>query len=598
MINFFKSLQIVLSSDDLIKIYILSFLMICVAAVEVFGLILLSFLIVNINNLETSFMELAIFNSLLEKNNFLNANLSLVLALFIIAYAALTSIVVFYTLKYVTISSQVIGSKIKLNLINTFLDYDWSEALKTKNSENISRILNDGNELGTLINFLLHLFCKLVIALMIISLLVIYDPLLTMIVSFSLITTYLVIFFYFRPLVDTLSNEASLAKDKTVQIISNLFGSMKEIIIYDNKKDILDSFVIANKQHAFAMGENYFLAQAPRSLIDTMLIILLAASSILINYMSLNTLEFFTSFAIFGIAALKLLPAFQNIFNFTHEINMRMPYLKNTVEIFSNHRKNIQVTENKLKNITKIEKIEYKNVSFRYQDTTQDAVSNINLSIQKGEKVAIIGPSGAGKSTLIDILLGLLSPHSGIVYIDGIDLKEIDKQNYRSLFSYVPQKLYLLEDSIKKNILFGMDDVIEKNDLNEAIKMSHVSDFIEDLPEKLDTIITDINTSFSGGQKQCIGMARAFCRKRGILILDESTNAMDADLEDIIFNNIDQSSFETVILITHKPSLLKRVDKIIIMNNKAIESIGTFDELLAENIFIQQMTKSANVRIE
>jgi len=143
-----------------------------------------------------------------------------------------------------------------------------------------------------------------------------------------------------------------------------------------------------------------------------------------------------------------------------------------------------------------------------------------------------------------------------------------------------------------------MDDVIEKNDLNEAIKMSHVSDFIEDLPEKLDTIITDINTSFSGGQKQCIGMARAFCRKRGILILDESTNAMDADLEDIIFNNIDQSSFETVILITHKPSLLKRVDKIIIMNNKAIESIGTFDELLAENIFIQQMTKSANVRIE
>ena len=93
-------------------------------------------------------------------------------------------------------------------------------------------------------------------------------------------------------------------------------------------------------------------------------------------------------------------------------------------------------------------------------------------------------------------------------------------------------------------------------------------------------------------------MARAFCRKRGILILDESTNAMDADLEDIIFTNIDQSAFETVILITHKPSLLKRVDKIIVMNNRVIESIGTFEELLAENAFLQQMTKSANVRIE
>jgi ATP-binding cassette, subfamily B, bacterial PglK len=598
MINFFKSLQTVLSSDDLIKVYILSFLMICVAAIEVFGLILLSFLIVNINNLESSFMELVVFNSLLEKNNFFNENLFLVLALFIITYAAVTSIAIFYTLKYVTISSQVIGSKIKLNLINTFLDYDWSEVLNTKNSENISRILNDGNELGTLINFLLHLFCKLVIAIMIISILVVYDPLLTMIVSFSLTITYLAIFFYFRPLVDTLSNQASLAKDKTVQIISNLFGSMKEIIIYGNQKDILESFVIANKQHAYAMGENYFLAQAPRSLIDTMLIILLATSSILINYMSLNTLEFFASFAVFGIAALKLLPAFQNIFNFTHEINMRMPYLKNTVEIFSNHRNNNHPSKNEFKKITKIEKIEYKNVSFKYQNSSQDAISNINLSIQEGDKVAIIGPSGAGKSTLIDILLGLLTPHSGHVNVNNINLKEIDKQNYRSLFSYVPQKLYLLEDSVKKNILFGMDNVIENNDLHEAIEMSQVTNFVESLPEKLDTIIADGNASFSGGQKQCIGMARAFCRKRGILILDESTNAMDADLEDIIFTNIDQSTFKTVILITHKPSLLKRVDKIIVMNNKVIESVGTFQELLVENLFLQQMAQSANVKIE
>jgi ABC-type multidrug transport system fused ATPase/permease subunit len=364
MISFFKSLKIVLSKNDLTKIYFLSLIMTLVAAAEVFSLILLSFLIVNINNLDTSLLSFEIFNSLIQKYDFLNENLYQVVALVIIFYAAITSILIFYTLKYVTIASQVIGSKIKLNLIQKFLEFEWSSLINMRNSENMSRIINDGNELGTLINFLLHLFCKLVIAIMIVGMLAAYNLLITIFISLTLISTYLIIFFYFRPLVDDLSNKASSAKDKTVQIISNLFGSMKEIIIYGNQRDIINSFITVNDQHAYAMGENYFLAQAPRTLIDTMLIVLLASASILINSMSLNSIEFFSSFAVFGIAALKLLPALQNIFNFTHEINMRMPYLTNMVNIFSDDGLHDLPLNGMLKEIDDIEKIECKNVSF------------------------------------------------------------------------------------------------------------------------------------------------------------------------------------------------------------------------------------------
>ena len=522
----------------------------------------------------------------------------MVVALVIISYAIISSILIFYTLKHVTIASQVIGSKIKLNLIKKFLAFEWSSVLNTSNSENISRIINDGNELGTLINFLLHLFCKLVIAIMIVSMLAVYNLILTLFISLALISTYLIIFFYFRPLVDELSKKASSAKDKTVQIISNLFGSIKEIIIYGNQKDILDSFITVNEQHAYAMGENYFLAQAPRTLIDTMLIILLASASILINSMSLNSIEFFTSFAVFGIAALKLLPAFQNIFNFTHEINMRMPYLTNTVKIFSDDGLHVSPSKSHLKVINNIEKIEFKNVTFRYQNSHQDALININLSIQKGEKIAIIGPSGAGKSTLIDILLGLLNPNSGSININDINLEEINKDNYRSLFSYVPQKLYLLEDSLKRNILFGMDPQSKSIDLDEAIEMSQITKLINSLPNGLETLIADGNANFSGGQKQCVGIARALIRKRNMLILDESTNAMDADLEDIIFANIKKSTFKTVVLITHKPRLLRQVDKIIVMKDRSIELVGTFDELLEQNAFVQQMSQSSNIQVE
>lgn len=386
MISFFKSLKIVLSKNDLTKIYFLSLIMTLVAAAEVFGLILLSFLIININNLDTSLLSFEIFNSLIQKYDFLNENLYQVVALVIIFYAAIISILIFYTLKYVTIAGQVIGSKIKLNLIHKFLEFEWSSLINMRNSENMSRIINDGNELGTLINFLLHLFCKLVIAIMIVGMLAAYNLLLTIFISLTLISTYLIIFFYFRPLVDDLSNKASSAKDKTVQIISNLFGSMKEIIIYGNQRDIINSFITVNDQHAYAMGENYFLAQAPRTLIDTMLIILLASASILINSMSLNAIEFFSSFAVFGIAALKLLPALQNIFNFTHEINMRMPYLTNTVNIFSDDGLHDLPLNGMLKEIDDIKKIECKDVTFRYQNSHQDALKEINLSINKGEK--------------------------------------------------------------------------------------------------------------------------------------------------------------------------------------------------------------------
>jgi ABC-type multidrug transport system fused ATPase/permease subunit len=398
MLNFFNSLKIILSKNDISKIYFLSLIMMGVAAAEVFGLILLSFLVVNINNLENTLQSFEIFNSVIQNYDFLNEKLYLIAALVIIFYAAISSIVIFYTLRHVTISSQVIGSKIKFNLVNKFLEFEWSSVINTRNSENISRIINDGNELGTLINFLLHLFCKLVIAIMIVSMLSVYNFLLTIFISSTLILTYLIIFFYFRPLVDDLSNKTSSAKDKTIQIISNLFGSMKEIIIYGNQKEILDSFITVNDQHAEALGENYFLAQAPRTLIDTMLIILLASASILINSMSLNSIEFFTSFAVFGIAALKLLPAFQNIFNFTHEINMRMPYLENTVKIFSDDGLHFRPFKTVLKEIDDIKKVECKNVTFRYQNSHQDALKKINLSIQKGEKNSNHWPKWCGEN--------------------------------------------------------------------------------------------------------------------------------------------------------------------------------------------------------
>ena len=591
----FSSLKFILSQHDLRTIYVMSLLLVCVSALEVFGLILISFLIVNLGSMDSSFFEIGFIEYLVSTFSLTRSFSQILFPILIVLYAITSSVIIFYTLKYVTVKSQVIGSTIKLNLTRIFLYFEWSQFLESKNSENLSRILNDGSELGTLINFLLHLFSRLILAIMIITLLGIFNPLLTILISLILSATYIFIFYYFKSSVSLLSYEAAAAKDKTVNIISNLFGSMKEIIVYGNQQKVLLSFNETNMKHAQAMGENYFLAQVPRFLIDSLLIILLVMIAVIVNSMSLNSNEFFTTFAIFGIASLKLLPAFQNIFNLSHEINMRLPHLFNARIIFEKEKSTSDPYAGNLSSAEKIQKIQFENISFSYLNASRPAINSINLSINNGENIAIIGPSGSGKSTVIDLLLGLLEPDSGTIYVNNKNINNINKQQYRSNYSYVPQKVYLIEDTLRENILFGSDERPDSDfEISKILDLVSISPILNQLPEGIDTVISDNIISFSGGQKQCIGVGRAFYKKADILILDEATNAMDIDLEKKILNNIPKANFTTNIFITHKPNLLKIVDKIIIFDQGSISDIGTYEELLKRNIFLQQMLSEAN----
>jgi len=594
MIAFFSALKSILAPQDLKSIYAMSFLLVCVSALEVFGLVLISFLIVNLGSMDSSFFEIDLIRSLVSIFSISESSFQIIFSLLIILYAIASSIIVFFTLKYVTITSQVIGSKIKLNLTRIFLYFEWREVLESRNSENLSRILNDGSELGTLINFLLHLFSRLILAIMIIALLAFFNPLLTILISLILSITYIFIFYYFKSAVSLLSHQAANAKDKTVNIISNLFGSMKEIIVYGNQQKVLSSFNEINLKHAKAMGENYFLAQVPRFLIDSLLIILLVLMAVVVNYLTLNANEFFATFAVFGIASLKLLPAFQNIFNFSHEINMRIPYLYNAITIFDKE-KIFDSFDSEISKIEPIDKVEFLNISFTYPNAPRPAIDAVNFSIHCGENIAIIGPSGCGKSTLIDLLLGLLDADAGDILVNNNNINNISKQQYRANFSYVPQKVYLIEDTLKENILFGSDDSHDSDtEIARILDAVAISPILNQLPDGFDTIISDNIFAFSGGQKQCIGVARALYRKGDILILDEATNAMDKELEKKILKNISKSNFQTTLFITHKSNLLKAVDKIIIMDQGAITDIGTYDDLLKRNNFLQEMSLEIN----
>ena len=213
-------------------------------------------------------------------------------------------------------------------------------------------------------------------------------------------------------------------------------------------------------------------------------------------------------------------------------------------------------------------------------------LKDINLEVKPKEKIVVCGPSGSGKSTFLDLLLGILEPGEGKILMDKIELSHGLLQGYRKNFSYVPQKIFFLEDTLKNNIRFGSGEIIDKKSLARSIDGSYLSDLIDSLPDGLDTHMSDYNQRVSGGQKQSIGIARALYRGGEILILDEATSGMDKKLENRTLNAIFDSNFSTFICVTHTLELLDKFDEIIIFKDGQIEAMGTYEDLRKHSVLL------------
>ena len=225
-------------------------------------------------------------------------------------------------------------------------------------------------------------------------------------------------------------------------------------------------------------------------------------------------------------------------------------------------------------------KIEIREVSFKYPDTTNWSMRNINLSIEPGEVVAIVGPSGSGKTTLVDLIFGILEPNSGAVLIGGIKAKEVMAKNPGSM-GYVPQISHLIRGTVYENVILGLSpESAPKNKVELALERANLLDFIEGLPGQLDQSIGDSGVQLSGGQKQRLGLARALISDPGVLVLDEATSALDAESEFSISKMLEGLVGKaTLIIIAHRLATIRKVPKIIYMDQGQIIAIGNFEEI-------------------
>ncbi|AHX04870.1 ABC transporter ATP-binding protein [Ehrlichia japonica] len=229
------------------------------------------------------------------------------------------------------------------------------------------------------------------------------------------------------------------------------------------------------------------------------------------------------------------------------------------------------------------DKISINDVTFCYPSKLDDpALKRVSFTIDKGQVVALVGPSGSGKSTIINILLRFYDVNAGNVTIDGIDIKELSLKNLRSLFSIIPQSPIMFSGTIWDNITYGVTNAVYE-DVRNAAKIACILDFIENLPNKFDSLVGERGLCLSEGQKQRIAIARAVLKGSGMLILDEATSSLDSKNEQLIHDALDNlKSNKTMLVIAHRLSTIVKADKIIVFNNGCIDDIGTHKSLMCK----------------
>jgi ABC-type bacteriocin/lantibiotic exporter with double-glycine peptidase domain len=357
----------------------------------------------------------------------------------------------------------------------------------------------------------------------------------------------------------------SLSNKNIFQAINNI----KDIKILNREKNFIEKF---SKNFNLATKFRVYydtLASFPRSISELILILSFVFLVIFFAWKSSSSYLMITTISLFLIASYRIIPSIMR--------------LTNSYQVIQSHRKaaekiliDINISLSEISFDLKFEKIiSLHNLSFAYSKNKENIFSKINLDITKNQMIGIVGESGSGKTTLIDIIIGLHLPTDGYISIDGVRLTEINQKLWQSKIGYVSQNTGFIDDTIASNIAFGIEDeFVDKKKLLISIRKANLENLVNTLTLGLDTVIGESGVRISGGQKQRIAIARALYQNPDVLIFDEATSALDIENENSIFENIrDFKNDKTIIIVTHKYSLLKNCDQIFELKKGLLQKI-------------------------
>ncbi|RAP34042.1 hypothetical protein DID75_00255 [Candidatus Marinamargulisbacteria bacterium SCGC AG-410-N11] len=461
-------------------------------------------------------------------------------------------------------------------MYSKYLKMNYRSYLEKNTKEMVKVLTQNVYQVGVLIQS----------SLFFISYLITCIGLVLILINKSLITTVIImIFFVLSGSVVHLSiknrqKKAGVDLDKSYntvyKITSDSLTLIKDIRLYKKTEYFIDKVAAVVKNVCGAYKVNAFLSGLPGVLLEYLVIIFLVLFSLIFILKGIDIKSYGTLFIFYAVVGRRLLSCLGQVISAKNTINFcKASYETYKSELQYIESEKFEITENIAEK--DFNSMSLQNISFSYKPKLP-ILKNISLDIKKDELIAFVGTSGSGKTTLVDVIGSFLKPSSGEFLVNG--QKKESLSSIRHKMGYVPQQMLILDDSFKNNIALGCDS-IDQNRLNQAIKLAHLDELINELDQGVDTILGDRGIQLSGGQRQRVAIARALYVQPEILLFDEATSALDAKSEKVITNSIlNLRGKMTVIAVAHRLSTIKGFDKIFVLENGQIVNAGTHQELI------------------
>ncbi len=470
----------------------------------------------------------------------------------------------------------------------------------TQNTADLSKnILSEvgvltGGFMLPLINIIISSF----VAIGILSILLFTNIYITILSAIIFGGSYALIYFYFHDKLKT--NGAKRLKEnmQRFKTAGEALGGIKDIKVMGREGFFYHRYLRHSREFSNLQAWNLLIRVMPRYFLET--IAFGGIVTLVLYFISTegNANEAIPMISFFTFAAYRLMPALQVVFASFTQVRFSQMTVNRIIEDLSEKggfsEQFLVYEKEPVKPMPFSASLQLKEVSYNYPNTNKAVIHNISLPIMHNTSVGLVGPTGAGKTTLVDIILGLLTPQKGEFSADGIKIDENNILNWQRNLGYVPQHIYLSDDTIMNNIAFGIPaEKIDRKTVEQVAKISNLHDFvISELPNGYQTIVGERGIRLSGGERQRVGIARALYHDPEVLVLDEATSSLDGITESAVLEAINNvAKLKTVIIIAHRLTTVKNCDIIYLIDKGKIISQGTYDELMSSSASFRAMAK-------
>jgi ABC-type multidrug transport system fused ATPase/permease subunit len=583
MNNIIKRLLKTLTSKQKKQLYILQLLVVFSSLLEVLTILVFGPFMTLVGNtqilLENPYIKK--LYSLFRINS--NTDFLIIIASFVLLSVLLSSIFSIITIRKLSFFAAEVGSEFGDRLYTHYMSKSYIYHSSINSADIIKKIATEvGRVTDNILQPVVQINARIATVIFISFFVILYNPMIAIFGVIIISLTYYILFGIVKNRLSVNGKLISITAKKRFKLLNEGFNAIKEIQILGREDFFITKFKESGKIYSKSYGSSNSLYNIPRYIIE---FILFFSMVILVLFFLLGDKNESSSFlpiiAVFGIASLKLLPSFQQIYSGLAQIRSNTSAFDSINDDLINSlvcsKNSLERSNDRISGNIKLE-----NVYFNYPDQNKSAINGISLEIPFRSKVGIVGPSGSGKSTLIDIIMRSIDPIKGELYVGDVLITSNSAKQWRNNIGYVSQMPLILDASIANNIAFGINKAdIDLLKLENSIKIAQIDDWIKELPDSYDTIVGERGMKISGGQRQRIAIARAFYHNTEYLFFDEATSSLDTITENNIMKTVEEiSGMKTIVMIAHRLNTVKNCDWIYIVTGGKIKAEGTYKYLI------------------